>query len=110
MRARYFRYTHALQDAHNIQIYDDPACIRPLSKFIHIQTIDTGFNSSFRYHCLWVSLSVLLNTMLFLIGKRFKLRNGLEHRNLKFNKLTLESAQETEPERVVYMSLGERTT
>ena len=92
MRARYFKYTHTLQDAHNIQIYDYPACIRPISKFIHIQRIDKKSNSSLRYHCLSVSPSVLLITMVFLIGKRFKLRNGREHRNLKFNQLTLESA------------------
>ena len=35
------------------------------------------------------SPSVLLNTMVFLIGKDFSLRSGREHRNLKFSQLTL---------------------
>ena len=50
----------------------------------------------------------LLDTMLFLIGKNFSLRRGKEHRNLKFSQLTLKPANEMEPEKLVYISFGEK--
>ena len=40
------------------------------------------------------SPSVLLNTMVFLIGKNFSLRSGREHRNLKFSQLKLVPGRE----------------
>ncbi|CAB4001394.1 Hypothetical predicted protein [Paramuricea clavata] len=52
--------------------------------------------------------SVLLNTMVFLIGKNFALRSCREHRLLKFSQLTLEPACGTEPEKLVYVSFGEK--
>jgi hypothetical protein len=52
--------------------------------------------------------SVLLNTMVFLIGKNFALRSGREHRLLMFSQLTLEPACGTEPEKLVYVSFGEK--
>ena len=54
------------------------------------------------------SPSVLLNTMGFLIGKNFPLRSGREHRNLKFSQLTLVPGTEREPEKLVYVSFGEK--
>ncbi|CAB4010404.1 Hypothetical predicted protein [Paramuricea clavata] len=53
--------------------------------------------------------SVLLNTMVFLIRKNFALRSGREHRLLKFSQLTLEPASGTEPEKLVYVSFGEKS-
>ena len=50
----------------------------------------------------------LLDTMLFLIGKNFSLRRGKEHRNLKFSQLALKPANEMEPEKLVYISFGEK--
>ena len=52
--------------------------------------------------------SVLLNTMVFLIGKNFALRSAREHRNLKFSQLTLEPACGKEPEKLVCVSFGEK--
>jgi hypothetical protein len=52
--------------------------------------------------------SVLLSTMVFLIGKNFALRSGREHRLLKFSQLTLEPACGKEPEKLVYVSFGEK--
>lgn len=49
-----------------------------------------------------VSPSVLLSTIVFLIGKNVALRSGREHRNLKFSQLTMEPASEKEPEKLVY--------
>ena len=40
---------------------------------------------------------VLLDTMVFLIGKNFALRSGQEHRELKFSQLRLEIATEEQP-------------
>ena len=54
------------------------------------------------------SHSVLLNTMVFLIGKNFSLRSGREHRNLKFSQLTLVPGTDREPEKLVYVSFGEK--
>ena len=54
------------------------------------------------------SPSVLLNTMVFLIGKNFSLRSGREHRNLKFSQLTLVPGTEREPEKLVYVSFEEK--
>ena len=51
---------------------------------------------------------VLLDTMVFLIGKNFSLRSGKENRNLKFSQLTLEPANDKEPEKLVYVSFGEK--
>ena len=46
--------------------------------------------------------------MVFLIGKNFSLRSGREHRNLKFSQLTLVPGTEREPEKLVYVSFGEK--
>ena len=56
------------------------------------------------------SPSVLLNTMVFLIGKNFSLRSGREHRygNLKFSQLTLVPGTDREPEKLVYVSFGKK--
>ena len=54
------------------------------------------------------SLRALLDTVVFLIGKNFSLRNGKENPNLKFNQLTLEPANDKEPEKLVYVSFGEK--
>ncbi|XP_078383318.1 zinc finger MYM-type protein 4-like [Oculina patagonica] len=54
------------------------------------------------------SPKVLLDTMVFLIGKTVSLRSGKEHRNLKFSQLTLEPANAREPEKLVYVSFGEK--
>lgn len=54
------------------------------------------------------SPQVLLDTMVFLIGKHFALRSGKEHRNLQFNQLTLVPAKGNEPEKLVYSSFGEK--
>ena len=51
---------------------------------------------------------VLLDTMVFLIGKNFALRSGQEHRELKFNQLRLEIATKEEPEKLVFQSFGEK--
>ena len=54
------------------------------------------------------SPGVLLDTMLFLIGKNFSLRSGREHRNLKFSQLNLVTASKKEPEKLVYVLFGEK--
>ena len=50
----------------------------------------------------------VLDTVVFLIGKNFSLRSGKENRNLKFSQLTLEPANDKEPEKPVYVSFGEK--
>ncbi|KXJ18901.1 Zinc finger MYM-type protein 3 [Exaiptasia diaphana] len=47
---------------------------------------------------------VLLDTLLFLIGKNFGLRSGNEHRNLQFKQFTLVTARNNDPEKLVYNS------
>ena len=54
------------------------------------------------------SPSVLLNTMVFLIGKNFSLRSGREHHNLKFSQLKLVPGTDREPEKLVYVSFEEK--
>jgi hypothetical protein len=54
------------------------------------------------------SPQVLLNTMVFLIGKNFSLRSGKEHRNLRFNQFNLVPESAEEPEKLVYSSFGEK--
>ena len=53
---------------------------------------------------------VLLDTMVFLIGKNFWLRSGKENRNLKFSQLTLEPVDDEEPQKLVYVSLARKIT
>ena len=53
---------------------------------------------------------VLLDTMVFPIGKNFSLGSGKENRNLKFSPLTLDAANDKEPEKLVYVSFGEKLT
>ena len=48
------------------------------------------------------------HTVIFLIGKNFSLRSGKENRNLTFNQLTLEPEIDKEPEKLVYVSFGEK--
>ena len=50
----------------------------------------------------------VLDTVVFLIGKNFSLRSGKENRNLKFSQLTLEPANDKEPEKPVYVAFGEK--
>ena len=54
------------------------------------------------------SPNVLLDTMVFLIGKNFSLRSGKEHRILQFDQLTLMPASKDEPEKLIYTSFGEK--
>ena len=51
---------------------------------------------------------MLLDTMVFLIGKHFALRRGKEHRSLTFSQFTLVEATTDEPEKLVYCSFGEK--
>ena len=52
---------------------------------------------------------VLLDTMVFSTGKNFSLRSGKENRNLKFSQLTLEPADDKEPQKLVYASVRKIT-
>ncbi|XP_031549389.1 zinc finger MYM-type protein 3-like [Actinia tenebrosa] len=54
------------------------------------------------------SPKVLLDTMVFLIGKNFSLRSGKEHRSLSFSQLSLVPPKNGEPEKLVYTSYGEK--
>ena len=54
------------------------------------------------------SSSVLLKSIVFLVGKNFALRSDKEHRSLKFSHLTVEPACGNEPEKLVYVSFGEK--
>ena len=54
------------------------------------------------------SSRVLLDILVFLIGKKFALPSGKEHRNLNFSQLTLEPTNEKEPEKQVHVSFGEK--
>lgn len=54
------------------------------------------------------SAKVLLDTMVFLIGRNFALRSGKEHRNLRFEQFTLIEASGGEPEKLVFNSFGEK--
>lgn len=51
---------------------------------------------------------VLVDTMVFLIGKNFALRSGKEHRGLRFSQFTLVEANDKEPEKLIYTSFGEK--
>ena len=46
--------------------------------------------------------------MAFLIGKNFSLRSGRELSKLKFSQLTLGPGRDREPEKLVYVSFGEK--
>ena len=46
--------------------------------------------------------------MVFLIGKNFSLSSGREHRKLKFSQLTFVPVTDREPEKLVYVSFGEK--
>ena len=52
---------------------------------------------------------MLLDTVVFVIGKCLALRSGQEHRNLKFSQLALELASGKEPGKLIYTSFGEKT-
>jgi hypothetical protein len=54
------------------------------------------------------SAKVLLDTMVFLIGKHFALRSGKEHRSLRFSQFALVDATTKEPEKLIYISFGEK--
>ena len=63
---------------------------------------------------LWLlgdhSAKVLLNIMVFLMGKNFALSNSREHRSLKFSQFTLVEANERKSEKLIDTSFGENRT
>ena len=54
------------------------------------------------------SSSVLLNTMVFLVGKNFSLRSGREHRSLKLSQLTLVPGTDDSRKSWSMLSFGEK--